>query len=210
MKLVNLLAFCRGLASVKRYSMETMSRDESVLEHTGFVVLVCYAIGRKIELSDADMGRLLVSAACHDVDEVLTGDVARPVKYHSPVSRNIFVSIAAEGLERLRTGLGIDLAGDHAAAKQGRLGLIVAVADVLAVVYKMWDEVLMRGNLSLTRYSRVRDQLSKLGIKICAEWQDHNDRAFVLGLLDQGAEIAREVGSRSHRYVVTLREDYQG
>lgn len=190
--------------------METMSRDESVLEHTGFVVLVCYSIGRKLKLSDADMGRLLISAACHDVDEVLTGDVARPVKYYSEASREIFVNIAVSGLCRLRDHLGIDLVADHAAAKEDRVGSIVAIADVLAVVYKMWDEVLMRGNLSLTRYSRVKGQLLKLGYRLCADWGAGDDRTFLLGLLDQGVAVANEVVERNNEYVVTLREDYQG
>jgi hypothetical protein len=209
MKLVSSLAVCRGLASVKRYSMETLARDESVLEHSGFVAVMCYLIGRSLLLPDDAMGQLLVGAVIHDVDEAFTGDVARTVKYHSDESVNFFKNFSNYSADRVAEETGISsIRDDHAAAKYASLGTVVALADVLAVVYKIWDEVLMRGNLTMCRYARpVIGQLERVRQRVNADSWEREDKVMFSDLINDGISIALEAETKNSLFVQTLRED---
>src|SRR5262245_51863735 len=82
-ELLNLFSVVRGLASVRRFSMESLHSPESVLEHTGMVALTTLIICRQLPLCEADIHDALQFALIHDLEEVFVGDVARPTKHHS-------------------------------------------------------------------------------------------------------------------------------
>tara|TARA_R110000744_G_scaffold337354_1_gene442597 strand:- start:126 stop:683 length:558 start_codon:yes stop_codon:yes gene_type:complete len=130
-----------------------MAHPESVLEHSASVAMLSYFVGRRLVHAgvDVDFEVLTLKALFHDSDEVITGDIARPVKYHSAELRSLLGEMEHENVKKLS----VELTGeDHfyqvwEGAKNNPEGFIVKLCDALSVVYKIRDEVLERGNLSM-------------------------------------------------------------
>lgn len=167
MNIVRTFSFISGLASINRFSMVRLSRPENLLEHMGMVTLICYLLRNQIaDRLDIflNIGELLARAVVHDVDEFVTGDIARPTKYSSVVLRQLLEKIGDDGVDKLSLLLGDTyIAAHHDHAKEGDIGLVVKVADIMAVVYKLWDEVIMQGNMLMVRQAvHVQSALEQL------------------------------------------------
>jgi len=145
------------MSSLQRYSQTYLIKPESVLEHTGFVVLLSNMIGLKlIEQGYAvDIGLLLSKAAVHDMDEIITGDIPRPTKYYNRGIREAIQEIENANMRLISKHLDLgDVIYNHwAEAKDNDEGFIVAISDTLAVVYKSWQEVQMYGNKAMREHS---------------------------------------------------------
>jgi len=149
--------FISQLSTVTRYSQSIMCNPESVLEHSASVAMLSYFVGRTLFQSGVvvNFEDLLLKALFHDSDEVATGDIARPVKYHSSALRVLLAEMEEENVVALSEKL---TESDHlyrvwSTAKEGPEGLIVKFCDSLSVVYKLRDEVLERGNLTMSHIS---------------------------------------------------------
>jgi len=165
MTLINLFSVAQSMASLRRYSQTTMAAPESVLEHSGFVVLLCYLIGLELNsvaedvVEEITMGELLSRAIVHDMEEIVVGDVASPTKYLNVETIVLFEKLKAMGIKKVIAGLHLSehaagkLDHDHTNAKLGRSGFIVSLADRAAVVYKLWDECLIRHNYTMVKYA---------------------------------------------------------
>jgi 5'-deoxynucleotidase YfbR-like HD superfamily hydrolase len=151
-------AAVQQLGSITRFSKDRIVNSESVLEHTGFVCLMAYLIGRHMRDSTLDWAKLLRRATVHDLDEIYTGDVARVTKYSSPEMSALFRNIENQSIKKLNELLGFDdneMCDDWLFAKDGDLeGTIIRAADLMAVVYKAWQEIELSGNLSVVRIAK--------------------------------------------------------
>jgi len=155
------------MSSLKRYSQTHLMKDESVLEHTGFVCLLSYFIGKSLvrEGIEIDMGVLLSKATVHDLDEVITGDIPRPTKYSHGVLEALR-KVETENMKLMSKGLDTpELFDDWNKAKAGLEGSIISVVDSYAVLYKGYQEFIMFGNRSiLWNMEKIREILSnKMG-----------------------------------------------
>jgi len=73
-----------------------------------------------------------------------------PVKYHSPELRKLLADMEIMAVKKLCTDAEIESSYYHwHEAKSDREGSIVALCDCLAVLYKIHDEVVRRGNRSV-------------------------------------------------------------
>jgi 5'-deoxynucleotidase YfbR-like HD superfamily hydrolase len=86
----------RQMSHVIRYSSLPHGRGENVAEHTFYVVFYCLLIAKDLEKEgyQIDYYRLLISAVIHDLDEAITGDIIRPVKYSSEELRDMLERVA--------------------------------------------------------------------------------------------------------------------
>lgn len=186
------------LASLRRFSMEHLTQPESVLEHTGFVALVSLWLVTELNARglDADVGTVLSRAVCHDLDELVTGDIPRPTKYSTPAAAALFDEIKRTAMDKVWQFAMPDFAfadairSCHDVAKEDYQGLIVAVADMLAVVYVVWREVILRGNLGLVRQAlTVRHQLDKITERIRTE-TNLGPKDFLMSLVAEARQVA--------------------
>lgn len=210
MNVINLFGVVSGLASINRFSMVRLSRPESVLEHTGMVVLVCYFIRNQIKQQlkiELDLGSLLSKAVVHDIDEIITGDIARPTKYSSVEVRQSLAKLESKGVSKIAFLLDdAQLEYHHSNSKLGPEGLIVAVADLFAVVYKIWDEVLMQNNYLMVRQAihvqeylnSTRKKLKEDGSKIAL---------FLMEIVVQLEAVAQQAAALDRPIHGTIREE---
>lgn len=158
MNLKKFTNYISKLSTVKRFSQATMAAPESVLEHSGACSLISLFIGEGLaaEGEQVDFSALLKKAILHDFDEIATGDVARPVKYYSPEMRALFKELESQNMMSICD----DFAGNctenfyynWSNAKDGFEGSIIALADFICVIYKIHNEVVLRGNRTMLYY----------------------------------------------------------
>jgi len=123
------------------------------LEHTGMVVLFAFVLASKCNRAQpgfCDLSVSLAKALVHDWDETITGDVARPTKYHTKELRQQLNNLEIAGVKSLAVILDLpELSQLHLTAKVDNTGLIVAIADIAAAVHRVWEETLIYNNLHL-------------------------------------------------------------
>ena len=160
----NLFSFVSTLSGVQRFSLIKQVHAENVLEHTGMVAIFAMTIVSQInertimrrnedkELEGAmkeliPIAAVLTNAIIHDFDETVTGDVVRPTKYFSKELRDGFHALEMDGIAKIADKLQLAFLSDrHARAKDGIVGYIVAFADLMAAVHRVWEEVLVNHN----------------------------------------------------------------
>ena len=141
------------LASIDRYSQTRLMNPESVLEHTGFVCFCALMVGKELEKAGEviDFAELLIKATVHDLEEIVTGDIACPTKYWDDRITREIKRVEAEAGKKVLNDL--DPSGElytfWEASKHNKEGFIVALADKLAVVYKVNQETMEFGNQTI-------------------------------------------------------------
>lgn len=202
---VNVFATMSALSEVQRFSMTRLATRESVLEHLAFVTILATALAREVNFAGGsmDVGKVSRRAMIHDLDEVVTGDCPRPVKYHSREVREMFRKMEEWGVDktlanmRLSDELTRAIKTDYVEAKDGREGLIVSMADAMAVVYKTWDEVLVRGNLAMVGHARAMiPQLDELRAKISSAFVNEVARATLDAIVIQCSSLMVRAASQ--------------
>jgi len=169
-------------ATVTRYSQSKLMREESVMEHTGQVALMALIIGRKC---CADIEKLMTRAVIHDLEESELGDIANPVKYNNENIYGAIDNLAMEIFEGISNRFDDPaLHQDWLYAKDTSLeGRIVKLCDVLSVLMKLYEEVIIYHNYSLVGHSentlkwirqRLEEEDNQVLLEILAEARDIN------------------------------------
>lgn len=186
------------MSSLKRYSQTHLIKEESVLEHTGFVVMMCNLISMKMaENGDfIDTGILLSKATVHDMDEIITGDIPRPTKYYNVGIREALQEIEDQNMMEIskHADLGDSLYSNWKYAKDGTEGYIVGLCDCLAVVYKAWQEVVMYGNKAMIEHAiNLRSQLHKKGDGLVGLKLNSYNKHYLMDTINQALSICDEI-----------------
>jgi 5'-deoxynucleotidase YfbR-like HD superfamily hydrolase len=177
------------LRNVIRFSNCTRHHQESVAEHSYFVVFYCIVIGMELELEGEEFFDLLMAAAVHDLEEAVSGDILHSFKYsHAPLTKALKesgkVSIMAV-LDRLDMRLADEreLYRVWLTAKDGPTGDIVKLADVLSTIGYVCREI-RAGNES------IKDEC--LGLREFLQTHEKHERLvpFIIGALS----VLKEVG----------------
>jgi 5'-deoxynucleotidase YfbR-like HD superfamily hydrolase len=163
--MLQMFSVLAGMESVHRFSMTRLAVPESVLSHTGMVTLLCMFIGDELNSIEnglhLNMDLLLRRALLHDMEEIFSGDIARPTKYESLRSIELFDGIKIRAFDKVLRQLCCSEKElykelhEDAKSLDDASGIVVTLADLLAVTYKVWDEVLVRNNLSLMRVINI-------------------------------------------------------
>lgn len=191
-KLIVAFTAIQQLASVTRYSKDTIINKESVLEHTGFVAVFSYLLAKQLK-QDVDIGKLLSRAVVHDLDEIFTGDIPRITKYSSADILKAFKQVEETSIGKLSYVLGVELLDTWQESKANDLeGLLMRITDMVAVVYKCWQEIELFGNYSIVRivFELRKQVIPKVRTYVReSNHTDDNTFAVLTGLLDACNEI---------------------
>lgn len=144
-----------NLDHIYRYSGVKQAELESLSTHIVEVQVLGYLIIDHLNSTYGellDSGLFLEKAFHHDMEECITGDVSRPLKYHDEEilqnMRNVATSVATTlyknsfGANTYHHSL-----SNWQCAKDGREGFILKIVDTLTVVNKTLKEVELLGNM---------------------------------------------------------------
>lgn len=139
---------------VYRYSSVYQESRESLAEHITEVSVLSYMIASEMirRGCQVDIKDLLEKCLFHDIDEVLTGDIPRNTKYASESAHENLSKVARAAVVKIQEVSQIpSLERIWSQSKNGKVGLILRISDMLCVVRKCIVEVKLRGNLSFLK-----------------------------------------------------------
>jgi 5'-deoxynucleotidase len=146
---MKILNFIDDMSNVRRWSHAYCHKEESVLEHTAIVSIISLYIAAN---TGAKMATVLERSLLHDMEEVITGDIPTPTKYHNrDITREIqkFEDIAAKEVSEIFGEWAYRVWCD---SKDDSLeGDIIKIADTAAVAFKIRQEIEL-GNNSFAKY----------------------------------------------------------
>lgn len=140
---------------VYRYSGTKMVENESLATHIYETQMLGYMIIYHLINEcheDINSSIYLEKALHHDLEESVTGDVARPLKYHNKDVRYELQNIAVEiAYDLYMKYFNADYFHLWSEAKEGKEGYILKVVDMLTVVNKAIKEVSFLNNMYFLR-----------------------------------------------------------
>lgn len=177
-----------GMTKTKRYSTSILIKEENVLEHTGFVTLFSFLVSHKLKKEGfkIDPETTMIKSLVHDLDEIVTGDVVRPTKDFSYGIKDGLEKMANDQLQKFEKKIGLPLSFFREFYENKNEGLVVKIADDVAVLHKVWIEFNL-GNKQL--FEVVRDYRKifdghKEKIK-----RRFGESCFLIGVMDECIEL---------------------
>lgn len=105
-------AYMARMKLIRRWSLRRNTREENDQEHSLQVAMISHALAvirNRRYGGTVDVERVMLMAVYHEVPEVITGDVATPIKYFNPRIKDSFKAIERMASEQLLTYLPDDL-----------------------------------------------------------------------------------------------------
>ena len=182
-------AFMSRLRFIERWSTMRKTKRENVLEHTAQVAMLVHALallGNEGHNKTYDPSKLATYALYHDADEVLTGDLPTPVKYHNPQMREVYALIETDARARLLKMLPEDLQSHYEPLISSHLdedeAKLLKAADRLAAYLKCLEERSL-GNGDFSSAEReIRGDLEALKLPEVEDFLETFAEAFTLNL----------------------------
>lgn len=132
------------MSHVYRYSSVPVIRRENVAEHSWYVAFYSWILAQDLERRGykIDYGKLLSRALVHDLDESMTGDFLRHVKYGHPDLKRALDEVSVSMLCKMEQDLGISIRPMWESAKADDLeGEIIEVVDLGRVISYVLEEM---------------------------------------------------------------------
>ncbi len=136
------------MSHVYRYSSVPVIHRENVAEHSWYVAFYAYLIGQDLAQQgyEIDFGEMLSRALVHDLDESMTGDFLRYVKYGHPDLKKALDEVSIRMLRKMGDDIGVNFEPHWAKAKADDIeGQIIQVVDLARVISYVYGEM-MTGN----------------------------------------------------------------
>jgi 5'-deoxynucleotidase len=177
-RLTNMSHFFAYLARMKyieRWGLMRNTIRENIQEHSLQVAMIAHGLALlKNQYCGGAVNpeRVALLAMFHEVSEVITGDLATPIKYFNPEIKKAYKEIEGIAGQRLFSMLPAQLQADYRKllfpeddpAERQHLELVKA-ADKLAAYFKCLEELQM-GNQEFSKAAKtIKGQIDHLGLR---------------------------------------------
>lgn len=194
-----------------RYSGTRLVEQESLSQHIVDTIMMGILIIDKInsiEDNPLDLSIYIMKATYHDLEEVITGDVPRPLKYFNEDTHHSLKSVADSVAKNLfdsqtyHPDLHYNIWDE---AKEGREGFILKIVDTLCVANKVVKEVSLLNNFYMLRVAHeVSHYIDELRETLVSHDENFSDSAirYLSELLKSAAEAMEDI-LQSHKDVLS-------
>ncbi len=172
-------AYLSKMKYIQRWGLMRNSRLENIQEHSLEVALIAHGLAvirNQFFGGQVDPERVLTLAAFHEVGEVITGDLATPIKYFNPEIKQAYQKIDLIARERLLKMLPQELHSEYEALvltteeSDREHWQLVKAADKLSAYLKCLEELKV-GNQEFSKAAQtikrqlteVQEQLPEVG-----------------------------------------------
>lgn len=201
--------------NVVRYSGTKMVEPESLTTHIYETQMIGYMIIHHLANHCGDIldkGLYLEKVLHHDLEESMTGDVVRTLKYHNPAVLRELQKVAYQVAEELYDVYFDDqdkrLLSIWQNAKSGKEGFILKLVDTLTVVNRVVKEVDYFQNIY---FLRVAYEVS-IYLKDLQKLLDHNPLGFtkesiyyLANLLEDAQEVLHRIMDENKKMALCYR-----
>ncbi len=182
-------AYMARMRLIKRWSLRRSTIEENDQEHSLQVAMIAHAlavIGKRRLFRVYDEEALLKLAIYHEAAEVITGDLASPIKYFNPGISKAFKEIERLATEKLMGYLPEDLRPEfkpllfpNEASGEWKL---VKAADKICAYLKCVEELSLGNREFATAEADIRAALSALNMPEVDEFMQEFTPSFTMPL----------------------------
>jgi 5'-deoxynucleotidase YfbR-like HD superfamily hydrolase len=207
-KVRNLLNFISEYESVNRFSRNHLVRPENLVHHVGVVSIICAFLLNKMSeeyneelFNSQECCSLMMRAVVHDMDEIITGDIVRPTKYASPEILDLLKKLEEDSIGKVieRFDLPVRWEEDWRQAKKDKVGMLLKVADTMAVVMTCYREVTLYSNNQFVKVAEeAHAYIEELSYKLSGLIPQTDDRSkkiyqFLLDFIIQAKNVLKDI-----------------
>ena len=157
-------SYMARMKHIRRWGLMRNTRDENIQEHSLQAAMIAHALAvikNKLFGGNVDAERVMALAVYHEVGEVITGDLATPIKYFNPEIKNAYKEIERVAEEKLLRMLPDELRGEFEPLVKQReddeAHAIVKAADKICAYLKCVEEM-SAGN---SEFAKAKKTLKK-------------------------------------------------
>lgn len=163
-------AYLSRMKLINRWGLMRNTQNENIQEHSLQVALIaqCLAIIRnKLYEGKLNPDKVIALAMYHEVSEVITGDLATPIKYFNPDIKRAFGDIEEIARKRLFEMIPKDIRSEYKpyffpnSNEEKEYLKLVKAADKLAAYLKCVEELKSGNNEFLKAKKKIEFELSK-------------------------------------------------
>lgn len=165
-------AYLSRMKYINRWGLMRNTKQENIQEHSLQVAMVAHGLGiikNKFFGGSVDVDKVVTLAVFHEASEVITGDLATPIKYFNPEIKKAYRDIEKVANVRLLGMLPKELQGEYKYLltennRDDEAYLIVKAADKICAYIKCLEE-LKAGNQEFTKAKRaIEDQIDNIDL----------------------------------------------
>ena len=174
---------------IKRWGLRHNTREENDQEHSLQVTMIAHALAmykNRRYGGNVDVEKVLLYALYHEAAEVITGDLASPIKYFNPGIRDAYKEIERMASEKLLEYLPEDMKEDFRALlfpdEESYEWRIVKAADRISAYVKCLEEYGYGNREFLTAQENIRASISQMNMPEAEDFMREFAPSFMLPL----------------------------
>ena len=182
-------AYMARMKLIKRWGLRHNTREENDQEHSLQVAMIAHALAvykNRRYGGNVDVEKVLLYALYHEAAEVITGDLASPIKYFNPGIRDAYKAIERMASEKLLDYLPEDFQEDFRALlfpdEESCEWRIVKAADRISAYVKCLEEYGFGNREFLTAQENIRASISRMNMPEAEDFMREFAPSFMLPL----------------------------
>ena len=182
-------AYMARMKLIKRWGLRHNTREENDQEHSLQVAMIAHALAtykNRRYGGNVDVEKVLLYALYHEAAEVITGDLASPIKYFNPGIRDAYKEIERMASEKLLDYLPADFQEDFRELlfpdEESYEWRIVKAADRISAYVKCLEEYGFGNREFLTAQENVRASVSQMNMPEAEDFMREFAPSFMLAL----------------------------
>ena len=182
-------AYMARMKLIKRWGLRHNTREENDQEHSLQVTMIAHALAmykNRRYGGNVDVEKVLLYALYHEAAEVITGDLASPIKYFNPGIRDAYKAIERMASEKLLEYLPEDMKEDFRALlfpdEESYEWRIVKAADRISAYVKCLEEYGFGNREFLTAQENIRASVSQMNMPEAEDFMREFAPSFMLPL----------------------------
>ena len=182
-------AYMARMKLIKRWGLRHNTREENDQEHSLQVTMIAHALAmykNRRYGGNVDVEKVLLYALYHEAAEVITGDLASPIKYFNPGIRDAYKEIERMASEKLLEYLPEDMKEDFRALlfpdEESYECRIVKAADRISAYVKCLEEYGYGNREFLTAQENIRASISQMNMPEAEDFMREFAPSFMLPL----------------------------
>ena len=182
-------AYMARMKLIRRWSLRRNTREENDQEHSLQVAMISHALAvirNKRYGGSVDIEKVMLLAVYHEAPEVITGDIATPIKYFNPKIKNSFKAIERMASEQLLDYLPEDLRSEYEPLllpdENTDEWKLVKAADKISAYLKCLEEEGYGNQEFMAAKQNIEASIRALGLPEVNDFMDQFAPSFMLPL----------------------------
>ena len=182
-------AYMARMKLIERWSLRRNTRRENDQEHSLQVTMIAHALAHYRNTrygGNLDLEKVLLYAVYHEAAEVITGDLASPIKYFNPGIRDAYKSIERMASQKLLDYLPPDFQETFEKLlfpdEESLEWKIVKAADRISAYVKCLEEYAFGNREFLTAQENIRASISAMNLPEAEDFMREFAPSFLLPL----------------------------